>query len=297
MKPLAGKVALVAGATRGAGRGIAIELGAAGATVICTGRSTRTQPSDLNRPETIEETAEQISSAGGVGIAIRCDHTQEPEVKALFERVQLEHGHLDILVNDVYGGDHLMRWGKPFWELEPQNTRLLLDRCVMSHIITNRYAVPLMLARNAGLILEITDGNDDGFRGNFEYDLVKNTVIRLARAMAAEFAGKQDTAGGQPTPHPANITALALTPGYLRSEAMLDHFGVTEANWRDAIQIDPGFKFSETPHYIGRAVVALASDPNVSRFAGQALSTTGLADVYNFTDVDGARPHGDMDTP
>lgn len=291
MKPLTGRVAVVAGATRGAGRGIATELGAAGATVYCTGRSTRAQPSDMNRPETIEETADRASSAGGVGIAVRVDHTQEPEVQALFERVRREQGRLDILVNDVWGGDPLIQWGKPFWELEPANTRLLLERCVLSHIITSRYAVPIMLEGNSGLIIEITDGNDDGYRGNFEYDLVKNTVIRLARAMAAEFAGQTGSIDGQVASHAANITALALTPGFLRSEAMLEHFGVTEANWRDGARKDPNFIASETPHYIGRAVVALATDPNVPRFAGQALHTWGLSEIYDFTDLDGSKPH------
>ncbi|MCL6567906.1 MAG: SDR family NAD(P)-dependent oxidoreductase, partial [Meiothermus silvanus] len=214
---LKGKVAVVAGATRGCGRGIAVELGAAGITVYCTGRSTRGNPSDLNRPESIEETAELVTKAGGTGIAVRVDHTQEDQVKALFERVRAEqNGRLDILVNDVWGGDPLVEWGKPFWELDVAQGWRLLERSVYSHILTSRYAVPLMVERDAGLIVEVTDGDSLSYRGNFFYDLVKTTVIRLAYAMAEEL-------------RPHGVTALAVTPGFLRSEAVLDHLGVTEA--------------------------------------------------------------------
>ena len=271
MKTLAGKFCLVAGATRGSGRGIAIELGAAGATVICTGRSTRAQASDLNRPETIEETAELVSSAGGIGIAIRCDHTQESEVQALIERIKLEHERLDVLVNDIWGGEKLIDWGKKFWELQPAKTFKLIERAIFTHIITARYATPLMLETGPGLILEITDGDGDSYRGNFAYDLVKTTVIRMAKGMAAEFDGQTITAdqsgstSGQPL---AQLTVAALTPGFLRSEEMLEHFGVTEQNWQDGARKDPYFALSETPQFVGRAVAALASDPNNSRFAG-----------------------------
>jgi NAD(P)-dependent dehydrogenase (short-subunit alcohol dehydrogenase family) len=300
MKPLAGKVCLVAGATRGAGRGIAIELGAAGATVICTGRSTRAQASDLNRPETIEETAELVSSAGGIGIAIRCDHTQESEVQALFERIKLEHGRLDVLVNDIWGGEKLIDWGKKFWELEPAKTFKLIERAIFTHIITARYATPLMLETGPGLILEITDGDNDSYRGNFAYDFVKNAVIRMAKGMAAEFDGQTITAdqSGDTSGKPAaRLTVAALTPGFLRSEEMLEHFGVTEENWQDGTQKDPFFALSETPHFIGRAVAALASDPNNSRFAGLALSSWGLSEIYDFTDLDGSRPHWGRNFP
>jgi NAD(P)-dependent dehydrogenase (short-subunit alcohol dehydrogenase family) len=300
MKPLAGKVCLVAGATRGAGRGIAIELGAAGATVICTGRSTRVQASDLNRPETIDETAELVLSAGGIGIAIRCDHTQESEVQALFERVKLEHGRLDVLVNDIWGGEKLIDWGKKFWELEPAKTFKLIERAIFTHITTARYATPLMLETGPGLILEITDGDGDSYRGNFAYDLVKTTVIRMAKGMAAEFDGQTITAdqsGSTSGQHLAQLTVAALTPGFLRSEEMLEHFGVTEQNWQDGAQNDPYFALSETPHFIGRAVTALAADPNHSRFAGQALSSWALSEVYNFTDLDGSRPHWGKNFP
>ena len=297
-KPLEGKVAVVAGATRGAGRGIAVELGAAGATVYCTGRSTRAQASDLNRPETIEETAELVSGAGGQGIAVRVDHTQESEVKALFEQVKLEQGRLHVLVNDVWGGEKLIAWGKNFWELEPANTFKLIERAIFTHIITARYGVPLMLETGDGLLLEITDGDNDDYRGNFAYDLVKNGVIRMAKGMAAEFAGQVIVdPTGKRAGSSVNITVAALTPGFLRSEEMLEHFSVTEANWQDGARKDPYFALSETPHYIGRAVAALAADANRSRFAGRALSTWGLSDEYDFTDVDGSKPHWGREFP
>lgn len=289
---LTGKIAVVAGATRGCGRGIAVELGAAGATVYCTGRSTRGNPSDLNRPETIEETAELVTKAGGSGIAIRVDHTQEEEVKALFEQVKAEQGKLDVLVNDVWGGDSLIEWGKPFWELDMAQGWRLLEHSVYSHLLTSRYGVPLMVAQNSGLIIEVTDGDSLSYRGNFFYDLVKTSVIRLAHNLAQEFKSNHYLAIGVKSEAPAkNITALALTPGFLRSEAMLEHFGVSEANWRDAIAQDPYYAESETPHYIGRAVVALASDPNVNEKAGQSLATWHLAREYGFKDVDGRTPH------
>ena len=292
MKPLAGKVAVVAGATRGAGRGIAVELGAAGATVYCTGRSVRGNPSDMNRSETIDETAELVTQAGGHGIAVQTDHTKEDEVKALFERVKAEQsGQLDVLVNDVWGSESLVSWGKPFWEQDLGVAAKLIERAVFSHIITSRYGVPLMVVRGNGLVIEITDGETLEYRGNFLYDFVKTSVIRLAIGMAADLSGKVATLAGEDITQPeANITALALTPGFLRSEEMLDGFGVTEANWQDGAKKDPSFARSETPHYIGRAVVALASDPNVSAKAGQAFSTWGLVDEYGFTDLNGTQP-------
>ncbi len=293
MQTLQGKIAVVAGATRGAGRGIAVELGAAGATVYCTGRSTKNNPSDLNRPETIEETAELVTKAGGVGIAVRIDHTKEDEVKAFFEKVQAERGKLDILVNDVWGGEKLIEWGKPFYELNLEQGFKLIERAIFTHIITSKYGVPLMVEKNQGLVLEITDGNETAYRGNFFYDLVKATVIRLAHNMAAELSGQVGVASGQvvETMVADGITVVALTPGFLRSEEMLDHFGVTEANWQDGAKVDPNFIYSETPHYIGRAVVALASDPNVHSKHGQALATWSLSREYNFKDIDGRQPH------
>ena len=278
MKTLKGKVALVAGATRGAGRGIACMLGEAGATVYCTGRSIRGKPATGHRPETIEETAEMVSSHGGTGIPIQVDHTQEDQVITLFKRIRDEQGKLDVLVNDVWGGDELTEWGKPFWELSIQKGMLMLQRAVHSHIITSRHAVPLMLEKGSGLIIEITDGDIYGYRGNLFYDLVKTSVIRLAFAMSQELRNK-------------NITALALTPGFLRSEAVLDHFGVTEENWRDGVKKDPNFIASETPFYIGRAVAALASDPQVPQKTGRVFSSWDLAQEYGFTDTDCRQPH------
>ena len=288
-KPLTGKIALVAGATRGAGRGIACMLGDSGATVYCTGRSTRAKPPDRpqdaagapfeleRRPETIEETAEMVASYGGVGIPLRVDHTDEAQVKALFEQVKAEQGRLDILVNDVWGGDELTEWDLPFWELSIEKGLLMLQRAVHTHIITSRYGVPLMVERQGGLVVEITDGDTMAYRGNLFYDLVKTSVIRLAYAMAQELK-------------PHNITALAVTPGFLRSEAMLEHFGVTEANWQEGAKKDPHFIASETPYFVGRAVAALAADQDVHVKSGQALSSWGLSRQYGFTDIDGRRP-------
>ncbi len=277
---LAGKVAVVAGATRGAGRGIAVELGAAGATVYCTGRSVRGNPSDMNRSETIDETAELVTQAGGRGIAVRTDHTKEAEVKALFERVKAEqNGQLDILVNDVWGGESLTEW-KVFWKLELNKGRVMLERAVFSHIVTSRYGVPLMIANGRGLIIEITDGNTFNYRGTLFYDLAKVAAIRLAADMAADFRRAD-----------LEITALALTPGFLRSEEMLGHFGVTEANWQDGAKKDPYFIASETPFYTGKAVAALAADPSVYEKTGKAFYTGNLAIEYNFTDTNGTRPN------
>lgn len=279
MKALQGKVAVVAGGTRGAGRGIAIGLGEAGATVYVTGRSVRGQQSDLARPETIEETAELVTASGGVGIAVRVDHSQEDEVKALFERVKAEqNGQLDILVNDIWGGEKLTAWGKTFWEHSLADGLLMQQRAVHTHMITSYYAAPLMVEQKKGLIIEITDGIDYRYRENLYYSLAKISVIHLAQAMAEDL-------------RPHGVTALALTPGFLRSEEMLDYFGVTEETWREAVKKEPHFIMSETPTYIGRAVAALAADPAVAEKAGQALSTWGLSDEYPFVDRDGSRPH------
>jgi NAD(P)-dependent dehydrogenase (short-subunit alcohol dehydrogenase family) len=278
-KALEGKVAVVAGATRGAGRAMAVALGSAGATVYCTGRTTSSQKSDMNRAETIDQTAKLVTAQGGQGIAVRVDHTQESDVKALFERVAEEqNGQLDILINDVWGGDQLSEWGTPFWELSLDKGFQMMERGLYSHIITSRYGVPLMIARGQGLIIEITDGDQPTYRGNLFYDLVKASVIRIAYGMADELKDK-------------GITSLALTPGFLRSEAMLDHFGVTEETWRDAIAKDPYFAGSETPYYIGQAALALATDPNVHSKAGKAWATWSLVDEYDFKDADGTQPH------
>jgi NAD(P)-dependent dehydrogenase (short-subunit alcohol dehydrogenase family) len=277
-RALAGQVALVAGATRGAGRAIAIELGSAGATVYVTGRTTRAGRSPMGRDETIEETAERVTAAGGRGIHMRVDHSQPEQVAELVERIATEQdGRLDVLVNDVWGGDPLTDWNAPFWEHSLENGLRLLRQAVETHIITSRHAVPVMIRRGRGLIVEMTDGDSDRYRGNLFYDLAKHSVIRLARAQAEELADH-------------GVTAVAVTPGFMRSEAVLDHFGVNEDNWRDAVEKDPHFAASETPHFVGRAVAALAADPEVSRWSGQALSSWGLAREYGFTDADGSRP-------
>ncbi|MDE3262025.1 MAG: SDR family oxidoreductase [Acidobacteriota bacterium] len=277
-RPLRDQVAVVAGATRGAGRGIARMLGAAGATVYCTGRSVRGRPATPGRPETLEETAERVTAEGGRGIAVRTDHTVEEEVERLFARVRSDSGRLDVLVNDIWGGDALTEWGSPFWKLSISKGQTLLERAVHTHVITSRHGAPLMVEQGSGLIVEVTDGDTLGYRGNLFYDLAKNAVIRLATAMAADL-------------HAHRVTALALTPGFLRSEAVLDHFGVTEENWREAIGKDPYFAESETPAFVGRAVAALAADPNVGGKSGGLFSSWGLAREYGFTDVDGRQPH------
>ncbi len=275
--PLRNQVAVVAGATRGAGRGIARMLGAAGATVYCTGRSVRNRPATPGRPETLEETAELVEAEGGRAIAVRTDHTVESEVERLFARVRAEAGRLDVLVNDIWGGDALTEWGTPFWQLSTAGGMEMLERAVHSHIITSRHGAPLMVERNAGLIVEVTDGDTFGYRGNFFYDLAKNAVVRLAYAMAADL-------------HAHRVTALAITPGFLRSEAVLDHFGVSEASWREAVVQDEYFAESETPCFVGRAIAALAADANVGAKSGGLFSSWGLAKEYGFTDVDGRRP-------
>lgn len=280
-KTLKGKIALVAGATRGAGRGMACMLGEAGATVYCTGRSVKGKPPTMkNRPETIEETAEMVTERGGHGIAVQVDHTKEDQVEALFKKVKKEQGKLNILINDIWGGDDLTEWSKSFWELDLKKGFTILERAVNAHLITSKYGVPLMLNQNEGIVFEITDGDAEmnkHYRGTMFYDLAKVIPIRLAYNMSQEL---RDT----------GITAVALSPGFLRSEYMLDHFGVTEENWQDAIKKDPYFAESETPFFIGKAVVALASDPDVKQKSGKSFATWDLAKEYEFNDVDGRRP-------
>jgi NAD(P)-dependent dehydrogenase (short-subunit alcohol dehydrogenase family) len=277
-RPLAGKVALVAGGTRGGGRGIAVELGAAGATVYVTGRSSGAGRSDLNRPETIEQTADAVTGAGGRGIPVRTDHSRPDEVRALVERIAAEQdGRLDVLVNCVWGGDPLTDWEHPLWEQDVEAGLRLVRQAVETHVITSRFALPLLIARKTGLVVEVTDGNTARYRGAFFYDLAKSAVIRLAVAQAAELK-------------PYGVAAVAVTPGFLRSEAMLENFGVTEANWRDGAAVDPDFAYSETPAYLGRAVAALAADPDVMAKTGRALATWGLYREYGFTDADGTQP-------
>jgi NAD(P)-dependent dehydrogenase (short-subunit alcohol dehydrogenase family) len=277
-RPLAGHVALVAGATRGAGRGIAVELGAAGATVYCTGRTTRDEPSPLNRPETIEDTADLVTAAGGVGIPVRVDHADPATVRALAARISADQsGRLDVVVNDIWGGDPLTEWETPFWHHDLGNGLLLLRQAVETHLITAHAMAPLLVARGSGLLVEMTDGVDARYRGSLFYDLAKAATIRIALAAAADL-------------RPYAVTAVAVSPGFLRSEAVLDHFGVTEQTWQEAGAVDPHFLASETPRFVGRGIAALAADPDVERYTGQALTSWGLAATYGFTDVDGRRP-------
>jgi len=296
---LQGKIALVAGATRGAGRGIAIALGEAGATVYCTGRSSsKNLTKNPGRPETIEETAALVTAAGGHGIAVRTDHTIPAEVKKLAARIKRQHRGLDILVNDVWGGDALTEWSKPFWTVNLDNGLQMLKQAIHSHIITAHYAAPLMLGRSKpgrspAVIFEITDGDAFYYRGNLFYDLVKISVIRLAFAMSRELRKK-------------DVVSVALTPGFLRSERVLEHFKVTEANWKDVGKkkdkhkdknsgdqndAPADFMVSESPRYIGRALVALASDHKVKEKTGRVFSSWALAREYGFTDLDGTQPH------
>ncbi|MFF3209686.1 SDR family oxidoreductase [Streptomyces sp. NPDC002886] len=280
-RTLEGKVALVAGATRGAGRGIAVELGARGATVYVSGRSTRGSRSEYDRPETIEETAELVTAAGGRGIAVVADHLAPEQVEALVGRIDSEQGRLDVLVNDIWGGERLFEWESTVWEHDLDNGLRLLRLAVETHAVTSHYALPLLLREPGGLVVEMTDGtaeyNASRYRVSFFYDIAKSAVLRMAFALGHEVG-------------PRGATAVALTPGWLRSEMMLDNFGVTEANWREALKTVPHFAISETPFYVGRAVAALAADPERSRWNGQSLSSGQLARVYGFTDVDGSRP-------
>ncbi|WP_030712478.1 SDR family oxidoreductase [Streptomyces sp. NRRL F-2580] len=280
-RTLEGRVALVAGATRGAGRGIAVQLGARGATVYVSGRSTRGKRSEYDRPETIEETAELVTAAGGRGIAVVADHLVPAEVEALVGRIDTEQGRLDVLVNDIWGGELLFEWDSTVWEHDLDKGLRLMRLAVETHAVTSHFALPLLLREPGGLVVEMTDGtaeyNAAHYRVSFFYDIAKSSVLRMAFALGHELG-------------PRGATAVALTPGWLRSEMMLDNFGVTEENWRDALTKVPHFAISETPSYVGRAVAALATDPEVARWNGRSLSSGQLAREYGFTDLDGSRP-------
>ncbi|MDX6707954.1 MAG: hypothetical protein QOI48_3800 [Solirubrobacteraceae bacterium] len=280
--PLTGKVALVAGATRGAGRGTAVALGEAGATVYGTGRTTRERRSEYDRPETIEETAELVDGAGGEGIAVEVDHLRPAQVEALVQRIETERGRLDVLVNDIWGGELLAEWNTPLWDHDLDRGLRMLRLAIDTHLITSHFALALLIRRPGGLVVEMTDGtqeyNGEHYRLSTFYDLAKTAVIRLAFAQATELA-------------PHGCTAVALTPGWMRSEMMLDNYQVTEATWRDAVVGNPHFTaISESPRFVGRAVAALAADPQVHRHNGGSFSSGGLAREYDFTDVDGSQP-------
>ncbi|MGZ8466527.1 MAG: SDR family oxidoreductase [Candidatus Binatia bacterium] len=278
---LKGKVALVAGATRGAGRGIAVQLGAAGATVYVTGRTTRSERSEMNRPETFEETAALVDEAGGRGVAVQVDHLVPDEVRALVTRIENEQGGLHILVNNIWGATR-MEWNKSVWESSLDYGLRTLRLAVDTHAITSHFAIPLLIKTPGGLVIEVTDGTDEynaaHYRVSFFYDLAKASVNRMAFALAHELK-------------PFSATAVSLTPGWLRSEFMLEAYGVTESTWRDATKISPHFAISESPAFVGRAVAALAQDPDVSRWNGKSLSSGQLAKIYSFTDLDGSQPN------
>jgi NAD(P)-dependent dehydrogenase (short-subunit alcohol dehydrogenase family) len=283
MPSLDGRVALVAGATRGAGRAIALELARAGAHVYATGRSSRhAGPSEMERPETIEETGDLIAAAGGTGTALVVDHEDPAAVGRLVQRIEGEQGRLDVLVNDIFGGDRYAQWDRPLWEHDLAGGLRMLRMGVDTHLVTAHHALPLMLRGTRGLLVEMTDGTDEfnaDFRQGvgFYYDLVKANVSRIVRGLTHELDG-----------HP--VTAVGVTPGWLRSEKMLEGFGVQEETWRDALAKVPGFAISESPTYVGRGVAALAGDPDPARFAGRVLTSRDLSDEYGVTDADGSRP-------
>jgi NAD(P)-dependent dehydrogenase (short-subunit alcohol dehydrogenase family) len=282
-RSLTGKIALVAGATRGAGRAIATELARAGAYVYATGRSSReTGPSEIDRPETIEDTGDLMCAAGGDGQALRVDHLDPDQVAGLVGRIEREQGRLDVLVNDIFGGDRYAQFGKKLWEHDLAGGLRMLRMGIDTHLITAAKALPLMLAGQGGVVVEMTDGTSESNQNyregvGFYYDLVKAAVERITIGLTAELTGTK-------------CTALAVTPGWLRSEAMLEGFGVTEENWRDAFEREPHFCISESPTYVARGIAALAADPGLARYAGKVLTSFDLATTYGLTDTDGSRP-------
>lgn len=278
MQSLQDKIAVVSGASRGAGRGIAIELGAAGATVYVTGRSTRGGAKTGNRPETIEETAELVTAAGGTAIVVRCDHTNNDEVAALFERIKAEQGRLDVLVNNAWGGYEGYdgaNFAAPFWEQPLSRLDAMLTAGLRSHFVTTYFATPLMLSRRQGLIVNTTvfmprSLDFDKYYGPVAYDMVKNAINRMSFGMAHELREH-------------GVAIVALAPGWMRTEAVLGEFKLTEANWQQNEELAT----TESPRYVGRGVVALASDPAIMDKTGQLLVSGDLAREYNFTDIDG----------
>jgi NAD(P)-dependent dehydrogenase (short-subunit alcohol dehydrogenase family) len=280
-QPLSGKVAVVAGATRGAGRAFAVELSAAGAIVYATGRSSQSRRSEIDRPETIEGTAARAAEAGGEAVPVVCDHLEPTQVRELVSRIESERGRLDILVNNIWGGDYLTDWDAKLWEHDLDAGLRILRLAIDTHIITSHAAIPLLIRDPGGLVIEVTDGNAEfntDYRGTFFYDLAKVTPHRMAQALSEELKD-------------FDATAVSLSPGWIRSEAMLEHFGITEDDWRDGTAKDPHFCISETPHYVARCAVALAADPDRARFNGQSLASWDLAPIYGVSDLDGTQPH------
>ncbi|MBT2366454.1 SDR family NAD(P)-dependent oxidoreductase [Streptomyces sp. ISL-10] len=280
-RPLHGSVALVAGATRGAGRAIAVELGAVGATVYVTGRTTRDHVSEVGRAgETIEQTADLVTAAGGTGIAVPTDHLVADQVRSLVDRIDRDHGRLDILVNDIWGGNFLLDFDTRMWDVDLERGLRMLDLGARTHIITSSIALPLLVRRPGGLVVEVTDGTAEtnkDFRENFYYDLAKNAPIRMAYILGEELRS-------------VGATAVAVTPGFLRSEEMLDIFGLTEETWRDGIAKQRHWALSESPAYLARGVAALAADPDRARWNGRSVDSGRLAREYGVTDADGSRP-------
>lgn len=288
-------MAVVAGATRGAGRGIAAALGEAGATVYCTGRTSRSGKggSDYDRPETIEETAELVTRLGGTGVSVQVDHLEPDQVRSLAERLRREHGTIDLLVNDIWGAEVLKGgpkdWNTPIWKHDLATGLRILRLAIDTHLVTSHFLLPLVVEKPGGLLVEVTDGtvdyNASHYRISVYYDLAKVAVNRLAFSQGHELAAHQ-------------ATAVAITPGWMRSEIMLEAYGVTEATWRDALDPNrqdgpvapPGFAASETPRYVGRAVTALAIDPDRRRWNQKSVTAADLAREYGFTDLDGTQP-------
>ncbi|MFB9431701.1 SDR family oxidoreductase [Streptoalloteichus tenebrarius] len=275
---MSGSVAVVTGATRGCGRAISVELGRQGATVYVTGRTTRERRSEMNRPETIEGTAELVDAAGGTGVPVRVDFTTVSDVDALVSRIEREQGgRLDILVDDVWGGDPWVEWGRTYWEGDLDKALRLVHNGLDSHLIALHRLLPLMVRRRSGLVVEVTDGDTDRYSGALPYYLVKSGIRRIGHALGHEL-------------RPRGVTAVTVTPGFLRSEAVLDHFGVTEQTWREAIAKDEHFALSETPYYLARGIAAMATDPRLLRWSGRTTSSWELMREYGFTDVDGSQP-------
>jgi NAD(P)-dependent dehydrogenase (short-subunit alcohol dehydrogenase family) len=269
MKPLNGKVALVTGGSRGAGRGIAVELGKAGATVYVTGRSIKGNSTN-NWPGTIDDTVSQIEAYDGIGIAVRCNHTNDSETESVITQIRKEQGKLDILVNNVWGAHDLGIAAKPFWKLSLKYWDTMFNAGVRAQLATNHFAIPLLRENKQALIVHTTFWDEDKYTGQFYYDLAKNALIRMAYGLSIEL--KQD-----------NIAVLAVSPGFMRTELVLKHHKADEEHWQESEELNR----TETPYYVGRGIKALAIDLNVMEKSGQVFRVGDLAKEYQFTDIDG----------